>query len=89
MSREMENPDQRHVPGSTARDIAFHCLSENPDELLHESLFSEDTYEGQMCWADLHAGTWTKWVNKRQGDDIKRALLTVWCLSLRISNLDS
>jgi hypothetical protein len=68
----------RQVPGATARDIAFHRLPENPDKLLHESLFPEDAYEGETYWADLPSGTRTKWINKQQGDEIKREFLIVW-----------
>jgi hypothetical protein len=52
MSREMENPDQCHVPGSTARDIVFHCLSEIQMTSFTNPFFSEDAYECQMYWAD-------------------------------------
>jgi hypothetical protein len=52
MSREMENPDQCHVPGSTARDIASRCLSEIQKNSLSNPFFLKDAYEGWMYWAD-------------------------------------
>lgn len=67
MPTAVENPSpatSRHVPGGTVRDVAFHRLPENPDELLHESLFPEDVYEGEVYWADLPAKARAKWINK-------------------------
>jgi len=39
--------DPRRIPGGTQRDILFSHLPNNPDELLHESLYPTDAYEGQ------------------------------------------
>ena len=65
MSREMENPDQCHVPGSTARDIAFYCLSEIQMNSFTNLYFSEDAYEGQMYWADDDLSLYERVVLKR------------------------
>jgi len=65
MSREMENPDQCHIPGSTARDIAFHCVSEIQMNSFMNPCFSEDAYEGQMYWADDELSLYERVVLKR------------------------
>lgn len=74
--------DPRNIPGATQRDVLFSRLPEDKGQLLHESLFPDDAYEGETYWADLPTGAKTKWVNKQMGSETKREFLIVW----RVSN---
>ena len=60
------------------RDILFSHLPDNPDELLHESLYPDDAYEGKTYWADLPAGARTKLINRQQNDEIAREFGIAW-----------
>ena len=70
--------DLRSVPGATQRDILFSYLPDDKDDLLHESLYPEDAYEGRTYWADLPAGARTKWINKQQNEEMSREWSIVW-----------
>jgi hypothetical protein len=92
VSATMQNPhsvNSRHIPGATARDVAFHHLPENPVSLPHESLFPEDAYEGETYWADLPTGARTRWINKQQRNEVKREFMIVWRVSNNKSQLMS
>jgi hypothetical protein len=79
--------DPRRVPGATQRDVLFNHLPEDKGELLRESLFPDDAYEGETYWADLPAGSKSKWVNKQMGSEMKREFLIVWRVSEHITHI--
>lgn len=70
--------DPRRIPGGTQRDILFSHLPSDPDELLHESLYPTDAYEGQTYWADLSTGARTKWITRQQNEEVAREFGIVW-----------
>jgi hypothetical protein len=69
------------LPGTTQRDIAFRGLPNNPEELLHETLYPDDAYiEDGTYWADLPAGARAKWINKQYTGEIAREFGEVWSI---------
>jgi MFS family permease len=60
------------APGATQRDIAFNRLPDNPESLLHETLYPDDAYSGTTYWADLPLRQRTKFVNHQSNKEAGR-----------------
>jgi len=77
-SNEKDAINPRRVPGATERDILFSRLPDNPESLLHESLFPDDAYVNETYWADLPQKDKLKWVAKQHNDETRREWQLIW-----------
>jgi hypothetical protein len=66
------------MPGATDRDVAFQGLPENPEDLLHDSLYPDDAYSEKTYWADLPSRERRKWIAAHHSKESKREWAIVW-----------
>ena len=66
------------MPGATACDIALGRMPNDPTSLLHESLYPEDTSDGQTYWADLPGKEQAKWIAEQNNAEAAREFGQIW-----------